>query len=44
MKLQEMGFVDPLENLDALRGEMFAIIADEISKLQNEKSNRAKKR
>lgn len=33
-KLREIGFVDSIENLDALTGQMFIVIEDELASIR----------
>ena len=43
-KLRKLGFTESLEELDALTGELFAMISDEIDKLESEEAKNRRKR
>jgi hypothetical protein len=43
-KLKEMGYTEDLETLDALTGEMFTLIQDEVSRLREEQQQKQAKR
>jgi hypothetical protein len=42
-QMKQIGYTDSLENLDALTGELFALIADELATLEAAKREQDKK-